>query len=252
MRLQEKTAVITGAAAGQGRHIGAVFAREGARVMLIDVDEAGGESAAAAIREEGGEALFRRCDVASEQDWEAAATATLDHFGGIDILYNNAALFHPEDGSVLDLDTATWDRVMAVNVRGVFLGCKHMAPPMVAAGAGSIINVASIRAYLGTSVPQDAYAASKGAVVAMTKSMAVHLAPQGVRVNVICPGTILTDMAPVKDEAAARRRIARYPLGRFGLSEDVAGAAVYLASEEASWTTGVSLAIDGGTSPFYV
>jgi cyclopentanol dehydrogenase len=152
----------------------------------------------------------------------------------------------------MDLSVDTWDRVFAVNARGVFLGCKHAVPLMHDSDGGSIINIASIRAWLGTSRAQDAYAATKGAVVALTRSLAVHLAPRQIRANTISPGTVLTAMAPLPDEAAVAQRLARYPLGRFGETPDVVGAAVFLASDESRWVTGADLRVDGGTSVFYV
>jgi NAD(P)-dependent dehydrogenase (short-subunit alcohol dehydrogenase family) len=152
----------------------------------------------------------------------------------------------------MDIDVDVWDRVFAVNARGVFLGCKHAAPLMAAGTGGSIVNIASIRAWLGTSVAQDAYAATKGAVIALTRSLSTHLAPRQIRANTICPGTILTAMAPLLDEQAVAQRLARYPLGRFGTTTDVVGAAVFLASDESRWITGVELPVDGGTSVFYV
>jgi NAD(P)-dependent dehydrogenase (short-subunit alcohol dehydrogenase family) len=252
VRLRGKAAIVTGAAAGQGQAVAGAFAAEGAEVLLLDVDEDAGEAAAEMIRKDGGTALFRRVDVSSEDDWVGALGVARDRFGRLDVLYNNAALFAGADGPVTELGIEIWDRVFAVNARGVFLGCKHSVPLMADMGGGSIINIASIRAWLGTSRAQDAYAASKGAVVALTRSLAVHLASRQIRANTICPGTILTSMAPLPDEAAVAQRLARYPLGRFGTTDDVIGAAVFLASDEAQWITGTDLVIDGGTSVYYV
>lgn len=251
-RLEGKTAIVTGAAAGQGRHVAERFAAEGAAVVIADLDVDRGLEVARMITENGGKAVFEPCDVSDENCWNDLVSVAHRQFGPIDVCYNNAAVFLPEDRSVVDMSVDTWDRVMAVNVRGTFLGCKHALPDMVERGSGSIVNVASIRAYLGTSSPQDAYATSKGAVVALTKSLAVEFAPRGVRVNVICPGTVETEMAPLPDEAARIERIARYPIGRFGTPTDVAGAAIFLSSDESSWITGVDLPVDGGTSVFYV
>jgi len=251
-RLIGKTTLVTGAAAGQGAGVAGRFANEGAAVAVMDVDEQGGEATVEGITSSGGTAIFVRGDVADEASWSNAVKEITATFGGIDVVYHNAALFSPGDGSVADIDPDTWDRVMAVNVRSVYLGCRATIPSMTERGGGSIIAVASIRAHLGTSQPQDAYAASKGAVVGLIRSLAVHLAPHGIRANVISPGTILTGMAPVADRQAAAIRLARYPLGRFGTVDDITGAAVYLASDESSWTTGAELTIDGGTSSFYV
>lgn len=252
MRLSGKVAIVTGAAAGQGKAVAARFAREGASVMLLDVDEQRGAAAASEIEGSGNVAHFHRCDVSDPADWVDVLQYTEANLGTADILYNNAAIFSPNDGSVLDIEVSDWDAIMAVNVRGIYLACKYFVPGMIEGGGGSIINVASIRASFGTRVPQDAYAASKGAVVALTKSMAIEFAEHQVRANVISPGTILTEMAPVQDPAVAAERLKRYPLGRFGSTGDVESAAVYLASEESGWTTGVELLVDGGTSVLYV
>jgi NAD(P)-dependent dehydrogenase (short-subunit alcohol dehydrogenase family) len=175
-------------------------------------------------------------------------------YGRVDVLYNNAGIMPAEDHSVTDTDVDTWDRVMAVNLRGVFLGCKHALPPMLEQGSGSIINIASFVALLGCSVPQDAYTASKGAVLALTRSLAVQFAPRGVRTNAICPGPVETPLLMdwlVKDEEAKRIRLARNPTGRFGKPEEIVSLAIYLASDESRWTNGASLVIDGGISVNY-
>ena len=244
--------MITGAATGQGRAVAERFALEGASVLALDVDVERGERVVASLRGRQARAAFLQCDVSREEDWQSALAFAESELGIVSVLYNNAAVFPPEDGSVLDMDVITWDRVMAVNVRSIFLGCKYFIPGIISRGGGSVINVASIRASLGTSVPQDAYAASKGAVVGLSKSLAVEFGPHRVRVNVISPGTVLTEMAPIKDPDVAAERLRRYPLGRFGTTEDIAAAAVYLASDESAWITGVELHVDGGTTAFYV
>lgn len=252
MRLEGAVCVVTGAASGQGRGVAERFAIEGASVLLLDIDSDRGEQVAAGLRDHGHQALFQHCDVSNERGWEAARSLADAELGTVGVLYNNAAIFLPDDGSVLDMEVATWDRVMGVNVRSIFLGCKHFVPGMISRGGGSVIDVASIRASLGTSAPQDAYAASKGAVVALSKSLAVEFGPRRVRVNVISPGTILTDMAPIQDPGAAAERLRRHPIGRFGTVDDVAATAVFLASDESLWTTGAEFLVDGGTSAFYV
>lgn len=251
-RLANKVALVTGGAAGQGCRVAHAFAEAGARVFIIDIDDERGEQTADDLRSAGADAIYQHADISSESDWVSVADVVSTRFGRVDVLYNNAALFTERDGPVTELDVETWDRVFAVNVRGIYLGCKHTVPLMAEAAGGSIINVSSIRAWLGTSIAQDAYAATKGAVLALSRSMAVHLAPQQIRVNSICPGTIQTEMAPIADPAAATERLARYPLGRFGTTEDVVGAAVFLASDESAWITGTELPVDGGTSAFYV
>ena len=175
-------------------------------------------------------------------------------FGRLDCLYNNAGVMPEADHSVVDTDVATWDHVMAVNVRGIFLSCKYAIPAMIAGGGGSIINIASFVAFVGCSVPQDAYTASKGAVLSLTRSLAVQFGPHGVRSNAICPGPVETPMLLdwlVKDEEARRIRLARNPTGRFGKPEEIVHLAVYLASDESRWTNGASLVVDGGITVNY-
>jgi NAD(P)-dependent dehydrogenase (short-subunit alcohol dehydrogenase family) len=179
---------------------------------------------------------------------------TVAKFGRVDVLYNNAGIMPEADHSVIDTDVDTWDQVMAVNVRGPFLGCKYAIPAMIAGGGGSIINVASFVAILGCSVPQDAYTASKGAILSLTRSLAVQFGPNGIRTNAICPGPIETPLLMdwlLKDEAAKNLRLARNPTGRFGKPEEIVFMALYLASDESRFTNGASLVVDGGISVNY-
>jgi NAD(P)-dependent dehydrogenase (short-subunit alcohol dehydrogenase family) len=254
MRLQDRVSIITGAGSGMGRVAAELFAAEGAKVIVADYDEASAAQTVARIQAAGGTAAYVAIDISDE----AGAARMIDHamatFGRIDTLYNNAGIMPEADHSVIDTDVETWDRVMAVNVRGVFLACKYAIPRMVQQGSGSIINVASFVAILGCSVPQDAYTASKGAVLALTRSLAVQFAPHGVRSNAISPGPVETPLLLdwlVKDEEAKRIRLARNPTGRFGKPEEIALAAVYLASDESRWTNGANLVIDGGISVNY-
>jgi NAD(P)-dependent dehydrogenase (short-subunit alcohol dehydrogenase family) len=254
MRLADKVCVITGAGSGMGRVAAEIFAREGARVVAVDVSEEVAESAVTAVRAAGGEATAVAADVSNE----AAARRMIDHalatYGRVDCLYNNAGIMPEADHSVVDTDVATWDKVMAVNVRGVFLGCKYAIPPMIEQGSGSIVNIASFVAILGCSVPQDAYTASKGAVLSLTRSLAVQFAPRGVRSNSISPGPIETPLLMdwlLKDEAAKQLRLARNPTGRFGKPEEIVNVAVYLASDESRWTNGANFAVDGGITINY-
>ena len=254
MRLEGKVSIITGAGSGMGRTAALLFAREGARVVVAEHDAGAGEETVRLVREAGGGATFVRVDVSSEADAKAMVDHAVATYGRLDCLYNNAGIMPEADGSVIDTDVATWDRVMAVNVRGVFLGCKYAIPALVAAGGGSIINIASFVAILGCSVPQDAYTASKGALLALTRSLAVQFGPRGVRTNAICPGPVETPLLMewlVKDEEAKRIRLARNPTGRFGKPEEIAHLAVYLASDESRWTNGASLVVDGGISVNY-
>jgi len=254
VRLEDKVTIITGAGSGMGRTAARMFAAEGAKVVCVDVAEEMAESAADEVRSAGGQASAVAADVSDE----TAAKRMVDHavatFGRVDTLYNNAGIMPAADHSVIDTDVATWDKVMAVNLRGVFLGCKYAIPKMVDQGSGSIINIASFVAILGCSVPQDAYTASKGAVLALTKSLAVQFAPKGVRTNSISPGPIETPLLMdwlVKDEEAKRIRLARNPTGRFGKPEEIVHVAVYLASDESRWTNGENLVIDGGITVNY-
>jgi len=254
VRLQDKVAIITGAGGGMGRVAAQLFANEGAKVVVAEFGEAAGRETVAQVEASGGQATFVRADVSDE----ASAKAMIDHaiatYGRVDVLYNNAGVMPEADHSVIDTEVATWDQVMAVNVRGVFLGCKYAIPKMVEQGSGSIINIASFVAILGCTVPQDAYTASKGAVLSLTRSLAVQFGPKGIRTNAICPGPVETPLLMdwlVKDEAAKQLRLARNPTGRFGKPEEIVHMAVYLASDESRWTNGASLVVDGGISVNY-
>ena len=254
MRLQDKVAIITGAGSGMGRVAAQMFAAEGAKVVVAEYDEKAGAETMDLVRAAGGEAAFVRTDVSTEADAAAMVAAARDRYGRVDVLYNNAGVMPELDHSVVDTDVATWDQVMAINVRGVFLGCKYAIPHMVEQGSGSVINISSFVALLGCSVPQDAYTASKGAVLSLTRSLAVQFGPQGVRSNAICPGPIETPMLMdwlVKDEAARQKRLARNPTGRFGKPEEIVQVAIYLASDESRWTNGAHFVIDGGISVNY-
>lgn len=255
MRLAGKVAIVTGAGSGMGRAAAELFALEGASVMVADVAMAAGEETVERIRAAGGQAEFTRADVSRDEDCRAMVAATMRSFGRLDCLYNNAGIFPQEDRSVVDTEPEVWDRVLAVNVKGVYLGCRHGIPAMIdSSGGGSVINTASFVALVGCSVPQDAYTASKGAVIALTKSLAVQFGPRGVRSNAICPGPIETPLLQawlLTDPAAKAVRLARNPAGRFGRPEDVAYLALYLASDESSWTNGAVMVVDGGITSNY-
>jgi NAD(P)-dependent dehydrogenase (short-subunit alcohol dehydrogenase family) len=254
MRLRDKVCFVTGGGSGMGRVAAETFCREGARVAVADLTDAEGESAAEAARAAGGDAFFVHCDVTREADVKGAIAATLERYGRLDVLYNNAGIMLEQDRSVVDTEEAVWDRTLAVNVKGIYLCCKHGIPEMVRGGGGSVINIASFVALVGCSVPQDAYTASKGAVIALTRSLAVQFAPQGVRSNAICPGPIETPLMTawlLSDPEAKEVRLARNPTGRFGRPEDVVSAGLYLASDESTWTNGAVLVIDGGISSNY-
>ena len=254
MRLEDKVAIITGGGGGMGRVAALMFAAQGAKVVVAEYGEAAGTETVDLVHAAGGTASFVKVDVSKEADAEAMVDHALATYGRLDCLYNNAGIMPEADHSVTDTDVATWDAVMAVNVRGVFLGCKYAIPAMVDGGGGSIINIASFVAILGCSVPQDAYTASKGAVLSLTRSLAVQFGPKGVRTNAICPGPVETPLLMdwlVKDEAAKQLRLARNPTGRFGKPEEIVHMAVYLASDESRWTNGASLVVDGGITVNY-
>jgi NAD(P)-dependent dehydrogenase (short-subunit alcohol dehydrogenase family) len=254
VRLEDKVTIITGGGSGMGRVAAELFAREGARVVVADVTAETAEAAVAAVTSAGGQASAFAGDVSNEDDARRMVEHAVATYGRVDVLYNNAGIMPAGDHSVVDTDVETWDKVMAVNVRGVFLGCKYAIPRMVEHGSGSVINIASFVALLGCSVPQDAYTASKGAVLSLTRSLAVQFGPSGVRSNAICPGPVETPLLLdwlVKDEDAKRIRLARNPTGRFGKPEEIVHMAIYLASDESRWTNGASLVVDGGISVNY-
>jgi NAD(P)-dependent dehydrogenase (short-subunit alcohol dehydrogenase family) len=253
-RLDGKVCVVTGAASGIGRETARRFAREGARVACADVDETAGQEAAAELQAAGGEAEFFPVDVADERSVEALYDAVERRLGPLQVLVNNAGIMAAGDGSVLETDLAAWQRVLAVNLTGVFLCCKHGGRRLVRAGGGSIVNVASFVALMGAATPQIAYTASKGGVLSLTREVAIELADRGVRANALCPGPIETPLMRdlLADPAARKRRLVHIPSGRFGTPGDVADAALFLASDESGWITGTAVVVDGGITAAYV
>jgi NAD(P)-dependent dehydrogenase (short-subunit alcohol dehydrogenase family) len=251
MRIDGKVALITGAGSGMGMVAADLFAAEGAKVVLTDVNDDAGAATAARIGER---AHYVHADVSNEADAEAMVAATLERFGRLDVLYNNAGIMPLDDGSVTDADGSIWDSVLAVNVKGVMHGCKFGIPAMLETGGGSIINVASFVAWLGAATSQTAYTASKGAVLAMTREIAVEYARKGIRCNALCPGPIETPLllALLSDEAKKQRRFVHIPMGRLGHAEELAKAALFLASDDSSYMTGSSLIVDGGITAAYV
>jgi len=253
-RLDGKVVLITGAGSGMGRLASVLFAQEGARIVVSEIVEPAGQETVEQVRAVGGEAVFVRSDVSKEADMVAAVRAAEAAFGRLDVLYNNAGIFPAEDGAVTDIDEAVWDRVMNVNLKGIYLVCKHGIPALLRAGGGSIVNVASFVALVGCTVPQDAYTASKGGVIALTKSLAVQFGPKGIRTNAICPGPIETPLLTswlLANPQAKQIRLNRIPMGRFGQAEDIVYLAMYLASDESSWTNGAVMVADGGITSNY-
>ncbi len=251
-RLAGKVALITGGASGLGRVGAERFASEGAAVVIADL--ADGDETVEAIAAAGGEASYVRCDVTDEESVRSAVEHTVEVFGGLHVLYNNAGVMIGDDDDPVSTPIETYRRTMDINVLGTLLGCRCAIPAMLAGGGGSIVNVASFVAHMGAATPQIAYTTSKGAVLAMTREIAVVYARQGIRCNALCPGPVMTPMLAkfLSDDAKRQRRLVHIPMGRFGDPGEIASGALFLASDESSWMTGQSLIIDGGITAAYV
>lgn len=248
MRLKEKVAVVTGAGVGIGRAVALRFAREGARVVVAEIDSQNGQATAEAIQRSEGTAIFARTDVSDENDVKAMVASAVNRFGRIDVLFNNAAiLLHSQEARAHELTAEVWDRTMAVNLRGYWLCSKYVIPHMLQQKRGSIIHVASPTGMLGFA-RLTAYSTSKGGVFALTRAMAVDYAPDNIRVNAIVPGTIDTPMnaSTLADEQMRQHLIAMAPAGRLGTPEDLCGLAVFLASEDSLYCVGGFYMADGG------
>jgi len=253
-RLEGKVALITGAGSGIGRASALRFAQEGAAVAAVDIDRDAAVATVAAIEQEGGRATAVRADVSVAADNEAMVAATEDRFGRIDVLFLNAGIMHPDDSDAVGTDESIWDLTMDVNAKGVFLGCKYGIPALRRAGGGSIINTASFVAVMGAATPQIAYTASKGAVLALTRELAIVHAKENIRVNALCPGPLHSEllMKFLDTPEKQQRRLVHLPMGRFGEADEMAQAAVFLASDESSYVTGTEFMVDGGLSAAYV
>ncbi len=250
-RLDGKVAVITGAAGGIGREAALLFSAEGASVCVADMLDDQGEKTAAECRD----AVFEHMDVTDTESVQSVLEKTVARYGGIDILYNNAGIMPPDDASILETEPETWERVQAVNTRGVYLCCKHGIPHLLDRGGGSVINVASFVALIGAATSQIAYTASKGAVLSMTRELAVEFARRGVRVNALCPGPVETPLLMhlfESDPAAYERRRVHLPMGRLARPVEIARAALFLASDDSSYVTGSTFLVDGGITAAYV
>jgi NAD(P)-dependent dehydrogenase (short-subunit alcohol dehydrogenase family) len=253
-RLEQKVALITGAGSGIGRESSLLFAAEGAQVVCVDINEGTAAETAEMVAAAGGEALAVKADVSSDGDSKAMVDFAERTFGGLHVMFNNAGIMHSDDGDSQNTSEAIWDLTMNINAKGVFLGCKHGIPAIERSGGGSIINTASFVAHLGAATPQVAYTASKGAVLALTRELAVVHARQGIRINALCPGPLRTEllMKFLDTEEKKQRRLVHIPMGRFGLAEEMAKAALFLASDDSSYVTGTEFLVDGGITSAYV
>jgi NAD(P)-dependent dehydrogenase (short-subunit alcohol dehydrogenase family) len=250
-QLKDKVCVITGAARGMGREAALLFSEEGARVCVADVVEEDGKATA----DECGDGLFFKVDVTDPLSVQAMYDAVSKHFGGVDALYNNAGIMPEDDSSILETDVDAWQRVQDVNTKGVYLCCKYGIPHLLERGGGSVINVASFVALMGAATSQISYTASKGAVLAMTRELAVEFARRGVRVNALCPGPVETPLLMRLFEGspgALERRMVHLPMGRFARAREVAHGALFLASDDSSYVTGATFLVDGGLTAAYV
>ncbi len=257
-RLAGKVALITGAASGIGLRSAELFAAQGAVVALCDRDGDAAEREArrigAGLEGAGARAFAVQADVASDTDMRAAVDRTVGEGGRLDVMFNNAGIFPEGDGSPVETSLDVWELVIDINLKGVFLGCKHAIPAMLDSGGGSIVNTASFVAVLGAATSQIAYTASKGGVLAMTREIAVEYARQGIRANALCPGPVNTPLLQefLADPEVRARRLVHIPMGRLAEAPEIAQAALYLASDESSYVTGTTFMVDGGITAAYV
>jgi NAD(P)-dependent dehydrogenase (short-subunit alcohol dehydrogenase family) len=254
MRLRDKVALITGAGGGIGRESATLFAAEGAAILVVDVNDKAGAETVALVEQSGGRAAYCRADVSKAADCQKMVEAAEKTFGRLDVLFNNAGIMHPKDDDAIATGEDVWDLTLDINAKGVYLGCKYGIPALRRAGGGSVINTASFVALMGAATPQIAYTASKGAVLAMTRELAVIHARENIRVNALCPGPLRTEllMSYLNTEEKKQRRLVHVPMGRFGEAREIAQAALYLASAESSYVTGTEFLVDGGLTAAYV
>ncbi|MBI3912932.1 MAG: glucose 1-dehydrogenase [Chloroflexi bacterium] len=254
MRLENKVALITGAGSGIGRETALLFCAEGAKVVVADVVNKAGEETVAMIKANGGNAAYVHADVSKAADAEKMIAFAEKTYGKLNVLFNNAGIMHSNDDNAMTTDESVWDLTMNINLKGVFLGCKYGIPALKRAGGGSIINTASFVAILGAATPQIAYTASKGGVLAMSRELAIVHARENIRVNALCPGPLHTKLLMdfLNTDAKKQRRLVHIPMGRFGEAKEMAQAALFLASDESSFTTGATFMVDGGITAAYV
>lgn len=254
MKLENKIALVTGGGNGIGRETSILFANEGARVVVVDRDESAGEETVKFINNKNGRASFFKADIADANQCAAMINFTESEYGGLQVLFNNAGIMHHDDGDSQSTSEEVWDLTMNINVKGVFLGCKYGIPLIKKSGGGSIINTASFVAHIGAATPQLAYTASKGAVLSMSRELAVIHARENIRVNALSPGPLRTDLLMnfLNTEAKKQRRLVHVPMGRFGEAHEMAKAALFLASDDSSYMTGTEFLVDGGITAAYV
>jgi len=254
MRLENKVVLITGAGSGIGYHSALRCAAEGASIVAVDQREETAEKTAQAVSSAGGACIPVRADISNDADCRTMIERAESVYGRLDVLFNNAGISHIDDGDAVDTDEDVWDLTMQVNLKGVFLCCKHGIPALRKAGGGSVINTASFVALLGAATPQIAYTASKGGVLALSRELAAVHARENIRVNALCPGPLHTEllMKYLDTEEKRQRRLVHIPMGRFGKADEIAQTVVFLASDESSYVTGTSFTVDGGIAAAYV
>lgn len=254
MRLKDKVALITGAGSGIGRETALLFAQEGASIVVVDVNDEAGQKTVQMVQDAGGKATYVHADISKAADCEKMVQAAETTFGKLNVLFNNAGISHARDDDAINTEEEVWDLTMAINLKGVFLGCKYGIPALRRAGGGSIINTASFVAILGAATPQLAYTASKGGVLSMTRELATIHARENIRVNALCPGPLHTEllMKYLNTPEKKQRRLVHIPMGRFGEAKEIAYAVLYLASDESSFVTGTEFMVDGGITAAYV
>jgi NAD(P)-dependent dehydrogenase (short-subunit alcohol dehydrogenase family) len=247
-------ALITGGGSGIGKASCLLFAKEGAKVVVVDLKKDAARATVDEVKERGGDARAFVADVSKAKDAEGMVQFAEKSYGKLNVVFNNAGVFHPKDDSVTNTSEEIWDLVINVNLKGVFLGCKYAVPALQRAGGGSIINTASFVAIMGAAAPQIAYTASKGGVLSMTREIAIEFARQNIRANALCPGPVDTPLLAelLSDPARRQRRLVHIPPGRFAKAEEIAKAALFLASDESSFVNGTTFLVDGGITAAYI